>query len=422
MAKNLTQNNIDFTVNTAESVGGFATKRTNSNLISDGKYSTSNKQALIDGGYESSGGFSVNAVDIDWNGAQVSSVSGNATLNTTGDLLKWASSSFSTLYTLMTVIEQNTGKNYVAYPTSSGNPNYGSSGQILVSNGSNGVTWQELPSSYSLPLATSSSLGGIKLGYSQNNKKYPVQLANEQAFVEVPWTDTIINAAINTSNKSLIVSDSDNNEKFKIVLSEVDITNNGVNTGDKAAAIQMIAGNNNVNTVLPGFTIDSNNRKIIYTNTVGQQTANSITFGSLEIVGVIENQLSRTPNNRIPYVTSDPDLEIEDDLGQVNYEIFIGDLILAISEDEVNGETVQNYHLYVCNQLEKDNEYNNVNKAFFTDLGVFPGNNFTLTDDKVNLKNPFTVGDNNVTTVQEALNYALYYEVVNPADVATLED
>lgn len=43
---------------------------------------------------------------------------------------------------------------------------------------------------YSLPLASSSVRGGVKTGYSQNGKNYPVQLSNEQMYVNVPWTDT----------------------------------------------------------------------------------------------------------------------------------------------------------------------------------------------------------------------------------------
>lgn len=42
---------------------------------------------------------------------------------------------------------------------------------------------------YTLPLATNSVRGGVKIGYSQNGKNYPVQLSNEQMFVNVPWTD-----------------------------------------------------------------------------------------------------------------------------------------------------------------------------------------------------------------------------------------
>ena len=43
---------------------------------------------------------------------------------------------------------------------------------------------------YTLPLASDSIRGGVKTGYVQNNKKYPVKLDNEKMYVEVPWTDT----------------------------------------------------------------------------------------------------------------------------------------------------------------------------------------------------------------------------------------
>ncbi len=42
---------------------------------------------------------------------------------------------------------------------------------------------------YSLPLA-SSTRGGVKIGYSENGKNYPVELSSEKMFVNVPWTDT----------------------------------------------------------------------------------------------------------------------------------------------------------------------------------------------------------------------------------------
>lgn len=46
-------------------------------------------------------------------------------------------------------------------------------------------------STYVLPPATSDALGGVKTGYPQNGKNYPVKLdQNNRAFVNVPWTDT----------------------------------------------------------------------------------------------------------------------------------------------------------------------------------------------------------------------------------------
>lgn len=43
---------------------------------------------------------------------------------------------------------------------------------------------------YSLPLAAPGTRGGVKTGYAANGKNYPVQLSNEQMYVNVPWTDT----------------------------------------------------------------------------------------------------------------------------------------------------------------------------------------------------------------------------------------
>ena len=43
---------------------------------------------------------------------------------------------------------------------------------------------------YSLPLATASVRGGVKIGYEENGKNYPVEIANEKMFVNVPWENT----------------------------------------------------------------------------------------------------------------------------------------------------------------------------------------------------------------------------------------
>lgn len=42
----------------------------------------------------------------------------------------------------------------------------------------------------SIPAATSSTYGGIQIGYTTNGKNYAVQLNNGKAYVNVPWTDT----------------------------------------------------------------------------------------------------------------------------------------------------------------------------------------------------------------------------------------
>lgn len=61
-------------------------------------------------------------------------------------------------------------------------------------------------SDYELPLASDNTRGGIKSGYAQNGKNYPVQINDEeQAYVSVPWTDNNTTyAAATTSTLGLV--------------------------------------------------------------------------------------------------------------------------------------------------------------------------------------------------------------------------
>lgn len=53
----------------------------------------------------------------------------------------------------------------------------------------------------SIPAATSSTYGGIQIGYTTSGRNYAVQLSNGKAYVNVPWTDTNLtyNAGTNIS-------------------------------------------------------------------------------------------------------------------------------------------------------------------------------------------------------------------------------
>lgn len=74
----------------------------------------------------------------------------------------------------------------------------GDNGKILkVSNGAYALG--------GVPLATSSALGGIKVGYTQSGKNYPVQLdANDKAYVNVPWEDSSIDGVSRKAPKLVI--------------------------------------------------------------------------------------------------------------------------------------------------------------------------------------------------------------------------
>lgn len=68
---------------------------------------------------------------------------------------------------------------------------------------------------YSLPLATASVRGGVKIGYTQSGKNYPVQLSNEQMYVNVPWTDTNTTYGLaSTSANGLLAKLSGNTSQF----------------------------------------------------------------------------------------------------------------------------------------------------------------------------------------------------------------
>ena len=105
---NITQGNISFTVNNEEAAGGFATKRTNSSLLSNSKYNVNFKQLLIDGNYEEYGGFSINTIDIDWNNAELpnsDSLTGSSkTIQNSGELLKLINDMQKEIYILTDII------------------------------------------------------------------------------------------------------------------------------------------------------------------------------------------------------------------------------------------------------------------------------------------------------------------------------
>ena len=56
---------------------------------------------------------------------------------------------------------------------------------------------------FSLDTATSGEVGGIKIGYTESGKKYPVELDSGKAFVEVPWSDTTTSLAIEVDGTSV---------------------------------------------------------------------------------------------------------------------------------------------------------------------------------------------------------------------------
>ena len=71
---------------------------------------------------------------------------------------------------------------------------------VLTINGSKVVGTRQLKSgaftgAYSLPLGSSSTRGGFKIGYTESGKNYPVEISSEKMYVNVPWTNTTYSTA-----------------------------------------------------------------------------------------------------------------------------------------------------------------------------------------------------------------------------------
>lgn len=95
--------------------------------------------------------------------------------------------------------------NYV-HPTGNGNnhiPQGGAEGQFLGYSAAGTAKWVNAPTT-SISAATSTALGGIKIGYTQSAKNYPIVLDSDgKAYVVVPWTDTVYTHPTTAGNKHI---------------------------------------------------------------------------------------------------------------------------------------------------------------------------------------------------------------------------
>lgn len=99
----------------------------------------------------------------------------------------------------------NNANNYT-HPTGNGNnhiPQGGAEGQFLGYSAAGTAKWVNAPT-FSVGVATNSVLGGIKIGYTQSSKNYPILLDSEnKAYVTVPWTDTVYTHPTTAGNKHI---------------------------------------------------------------------------------------------------------------------------------------------------------------------------------------------------------------------------
>lgn len=373
----------------------------------------------------------VNAVEIDWNSAKIrlKGDQEDRTIENTGQLLSALQDASNSGQTLQEVLGPNplgesgtpiywTGDHFETAWSYPENATTTSSGLMSVDDKI------KLDSLKILEAATSDALGGIKIGYTDNSNNYAVQLDNNnKAFVSVPWVDTTINATINTLlDNELVVKDNNNNEKFKIQLTELALPNNSSGT---IGGINLVVGNDSIHTYLPSFRVDSNNRTITYIGSDGNATDGVLRFGSLEIVDVLDGLIAKDNYNEyyVEVIVDDVD-SVYDPTVHLNYPVYIGDLFLQqINVAELGQPEELEYHLFVCNDFSSDenSEAPFNGNAYFKDLGVFPGNNVTIEATNINLQDGgFSIGETNVSSVQDAIDNTLYYEVVS--DIGDLEE
>ena len=113
---------------------------------------------------------------------------------------------------------------------------------------------------YSLPLSSSSTRGGVKIGYAENGKNYPVELSSEKMFVNVPWTDTDTNttysagSGLSLSGTTFSHTDTSSqasvNNSGNTVIQDVTLDTYGHVTGLTSKALSIPAAANNATITL----------------------------------------------------------------------------------------------------------------------------------------------------------------------------
>lgn len=141
-----------------------------------------------------------------------------------------------------------------------------------------------------IPQASSTEIGGVMIGYTENGKNYPVELADGKMFVNVPWTDndTKYNNASSSSAGLMTPADKvkldslSNKTTVTISLTTADWTSsNGLYS--KSVTVNGVSATetSQVITIVPKLSSQAEYMECgIYAS---NQAANSITFTCLKV-------------------------------------------------------------------------------------------------------------------------------------------
>lgn len=100
----------------------------------------------------------------------------------------------------------------------------------------------------SIPQASSSALGGIKIGYSDNGRNYAVELdSSGKAYVNVPWTDTNTIYNVATTSTNGLMSSSDKSKLNRIQASADAVSfSRSLSSGTKIGTININGTNTDI--------------------------------------------------------------------------------------------------------------------------------------------------------------------------------
>ena len=125
-------------------------------------------------------------------------------------------------------------------------------------------------------LATSSERGGIKIGYTESGKNYPVELDSEKAFVNVPWVNT------NQLTEWVLTDDDDDNTtidhgkhvKFVMATGVLGTNTTGAGTDADPYLVTLTSPDSNT-TYTAGGGLDLTGTEFSHTDTSSQASVNN---------------------------------------------------------------------------------------------------------------------------------------------------
>ena len=169
----------------------------------------------------------------------------------------------------------NDNDTVVTWNTLSGKPTLAT---VATSGSYNDLTDKPtIPSQYVLPTASSSTKGGIFIGYAETGQNYPVELDNNsKAYVNVPWVNTTYNNASSSVAGLMSSADKTKLDGIQAGADAVSFTRN-LSSGTKIGTINI----NGTSTDIYAPTSESGGSSVSYTPTV----TSGVKLGTITIDG-----------------------------------------------------------------------------------------------------------------------------------------